>query len=229
MFAAIRHRIFRAFGDWAIQRAMRTPYTHLFHDDGRPYMQRFWLLRIGMPKGWRQMEREMAKLESDAGFYSPTGPYGRFCAQRVDELRQKLYPRFGIRIHRIMSSDDRAFHDHPFNFITLILRGGYTEFRPTGFQPHQVTVASDYDGSAPVTYTESTAVRYSAGRLLRRKAESWHYLILDQGVEAWTMFCTGKKRQTWGFLVDGLLKVPYRIYLERRADRAQNTAKETQS
>lgn len=223
MFAAIRHRIFRAFGDWAIQRAMRTPYTHLFHDDGRPYMQRFWLLRIGMPKGWRQLEEDAADMEATARdcerLFGAAKAAGRW--RKAAEWRAKLYPRFGIRIHRIMSSDDRAFHDHPWNYTTLILRGGYTEFRPTGFQPHQVTLADDYDGSDPVTYTEHTAVRYDAGSLLRRKAGSWHYLVLDHGTEAWTMFCTGRKRQKWGFLADGLLKVPYNIYLQRRRERAQ--------
>lgn len=33
--------------DWLIQRAQRTPYVHLTNADGTPYMDRFWLLRIG--------------------------------------------------------------------------------------------------------------------------------------------------------------------------------------
>lgn len=222
MFAYLRARLFRAFADWAIQRAMRTPYFHLFHDDGRPYMQRFWLLRIGMPKGWRKTEQMARDLELAVGsVWANDSLLGHASQKLAAEIRAKLYPRFGIRIHRIMSSDDRAFHDHPWNYTTLILRGGYTEVTPTGFQPHQIALSENYDGSDPVTYTEHTAVRYDAGSLLRRKANSWHYLVLDPGTEAWTLFCTGRKRQTWGFLADGLLKVPYGLYLRRRRERAQ--------
>lgn len=223
MFAALRSRLFNAFADWAIRRAMRTPYTHLFHDDGRPYMQRFWLLRIGMPKGWRQMEKDVEAMEATARecerLFGAEKAGGRWC--KAAKWRQQLYPRFGIRIHRIMSSDDRAFHDHPWNFATLILRGGYTEFTPSGIAHGSVTVATDYDGALPVTYTNTCAIHYRAGQLLRRKATAWHYLQLAPGEETWTLFFTGPKRQTWGFLVDGLLKVPYRLYLQRRRERAK--------
>lgn len=152
-------RLFRAFGDWAIRRAMRTPYFHLFHDDGRPYMERFWLLRIGK--------------------------------SRLNENGES-YPWFGIRIHHIQSSDERVFHDHPWNFITLILRGGYTEKRPVG---------SD---------------RHTAGSIRFMRATQWHFLLLGPGADAWTCFITFRKRQSWGFLVDGK-KVPWREYLAQRA------------
>ena len=36
-----------------------------------------------------------------------------------------------VRIHHILSSDsDRVLHDHPWPFVTMILRGGYFEDRP---------------------------------------------------------------------------------------------------
>lgn len=40
-------RLFTAFASWAIRRALRTPYTHLRQADGRPYIDRSWLARIG--------------------------------------------------------------------------------------------------------------------------------------------------------------------------------------
>jgi hypothetical protein len=85
-------------------------------------------------------------------------------------------------------------------------------------------MAADYDGTEPTTYTQTRAVRYDAGSLLRRHATSWHYLVLKPGEDAWTLFCTGRKQQTWGFLVDGLLKVPYGLYLQRRREHAQRGA-----
>lgn len=39
----------------------------------------------------------------------------------------------GARIHNILrSDDDRALHDHPFSFLTVILRGGYWEYLADG-------------------------------------------------------------------------------------------------
>lgn len=34
---------------------------------------------------------------------------------------------FSIRIHKFISSDHNCLHDHPWNFLTLILKGGYYE------------------------------------------------------------------------------------------------------
>lgn len=40
---------------------------------------------------------------------------------------------FAIRVHRWQGSDDaRAFHDHPWWFLTLVLRGSYTDVSPDG-------------------------------------------------------------------------------------------------
>jgi hypothetical protein len=39
----------------------------------------------------------------------------------------------GFRVHCIMQSDDdRALHDHPFHFLTFILKGGYYEYLADG-------------------------------------------------------------------------------------------------
>jgi hypothetical protein len=174
MFKALKARLFRAFGDWAIQRAMRTPYTHITHDDGRPYMERFWLLRLGKSRSNESGEN---------------------------------YPWFGIRVHHIQSGDDRVFHDHPWPFATLILRGGYTEKTPLILE----------DGSTLNAFMRSR--HFGAGSFRRMPANQWHYLTLAPGEEAWTLFITGRKRQGWGFLVNGV-KVPWRQYLAARASRA---------
>lgn len=219
MLRHLRHRLFTAFGDACIRRAMRTPYFHLFHEDGRPYMQRYWLLRIGRPKGWRAWEAEIRECENRLLSLQKwmTAGTRRILENRMAELHQRIYPRFGIRIHRILSSDERTFHDHPWNYTTVILRGGYTEHTPVGFQPHQVETTTQYDGHDPITYTQSTAIYHGQGSILRRRASSWHYLTLENGTETWTLFAVGRKRQRWGFLVDGLQKVPYPIYFKRRA------------
>jgi hypothetical protein len=206
MTESLKARAFRAFGDWCIRRAQRTPYFHLFHDDGRLYMERFWLLRIGMPRGWQDMERTVQKLQRRAKDPFLSDAARAHLQRQIDDLRVALYPRFGIRVHRIVSSDDRVFHDHPWNFASLILRGGYNEVTP--ITPDGVT---------------GFVRRYEAGSFRRMRASQWHYLTLTPGEEAWTLFITGRKRQSWGFLVDGV-KVPWRQYMARRAQAKRTTA-----
>jgi hypothetical protein len=87
--------------DWLIQRAMRTPFTHITSADGNEvYMYRYWLFNPypskndGAGKRW--------------GDWLPS-----------------------IRIHRIMREDrDRHMHDHPWDARTFILCGWYREIRP---------------------------------------------------------------------------------------------------
>jgi hypothetical protein len=211
--ASPNNRLFRAFGNWVIRRAMRTPYTHLFHDDGRPYMERFWLWRIGMPRGWQQLEKDVASMEAEARqcemLFGREKAEGRW--QKAAKWREQLYPKFAIRIHHIQSGDDRVFHDHPWNFATLILRGAYKE-----------TVPLTPEGGVRVT------TWHWAGTLRLVRASQWHYLSFQEnpellfGREAWTLFITFPKRQSWGFLVDGV-KVPWREYLAQRGGAKEAT------
>lgn len=111
------------------------------------------------------------------------------------------YNRIGIavRIHHILRSDhDRAFHDHPWRYLTIILRGGYTEVRPR------------YDRSG--IYLGPTRRWYGPGSVIIRSARSWHRLELLSGETTWTLFITGPKRQGWGFRPNPTTKVPWRQY-----------------
>lgn len=108
------------------------------------------------------------------------------------------YPLIGARVHHILRSDEGShFHDHPWWYLTIILRGGYWELRPV-FVDHVVScVERTWRGP---------------GSVLLRRAASWHRLELPEGQTAWTLFCTGPKVQPWGFLVERR-KVSWREYL----------------
>jgi len=81
---------------------------------------------------------------------------------------------FGIRLHQILKSDPgRIHHDHPFDFVSVILRGGYIEHTPQGVG------------------------RYEAGSVLVRPAESLHRLELIE--PTWTLVFRGPYRRQWGF------------------------------
>jgi hypothetical protein len=98
-----------------------------------------------------------------------------------------------LRIHNIQKSDEgRDFHDHPFHFTSVILRGGYVEHRPgcaclqgSGWRIGE----SGYD-----------CARYEAPAIVRRKAEDMHRLELLDGVPAWTLVVSSRFLRSWGFL-----------------------------
>lgn len=88
-------------------------------------------------------------------------------------------PVGSIRLHHwLKPDDDRAFHDHPWWFLTLVLRGGYTDHSPDGEQP------------------------VNAGSIHCRPALHRHTVVPYPG-GAWTLILTGPKSRAWGFWLDG--------------------------
>lgn len=157
-----------------IRRAQQSPYSHI-----NGYMARYWLVPY---------------RDKDAG--AGCGPVS-FWRRPIAWLIQ----RFGIaiRIHNIKrSDDDRAFHDHPWWYVTLILRGGYIEVTPVYF-----------DG----IYCRTRTTWQPPGTVLFRSAKSWHRLEVV-GTSAWTLFITGPKTNSWGFLVEPRHKIYWKDYLK---------------
>lgn len=107
--------------------------------------------------------------------------------------------RPNIYLHHILASDDdRALHDHPWDNLSIVLWGGYTEhlfaYPPREGQP------------LPPVITK----RRRPGSIVYRKAEQAHRLelnprwkseLLNNGRErpCWSLFITWRKRREWGF------------------------------
>lgn len=102
-----------------------------------------------------------------------------------------------IKIHQIFKSDlDRDLHDHPWNFFTLMLGGGYWEERPVS--------RKNPDGPTKVKY-------HNIGTFRFRRATDLHKLFLDMGPAITFVISSGKQRQ-WGFqTLEGW--VPWEEYL----------------
>lgn len=107
------------------------------------------------------------------------------CRERPYMLRWYMIPRNGwlnIYLHKfVRDDDDRALHDHPWWFVSVMLRGQYNEIREEGDRG-QVRSAPD---------------------IAFRKATHRHRVVLDQRdgkyVPCWTLVVTGPKERTWGF------------------------------
>ncbi len=182
--------------DWLIQRAKRTPYFHL-----PAYMNRYWLVPYNVV-----IERKVELTLPEAGAKlnggiritvmtdDGTGPVT--WRRPIARLLQKL--GVAVRVHEILRSDEgRDPHDHPWSFVTVILKGGYFETR--------------YDDNGK----EVSHKWHGPGSILFRRAHDWHRLTLPNGMVATTLFITGPKLQGWGFNVRGE-KVPYWQYLSER-------------
>lgn len=83
-------------------------------------------------------------------------------------------PGSKARYHQILQSDRQDLHDHPWDFISIILNGTYVETTPD-------------DERA-----------YGPGTVLVRKAEQLHRLTLHAG-PVWTFVLVSPARRRWGY------------------------------
>lgn len=111
---------------------------------------------------------------------------------------------YSARIHKILRSDsDRAYHDHPWPYITVILDGGYFETTPV------------YNKGG-IFQGERTEF-YGKGSVLVRPANHMHRLALPDGKPATTLFICGRWKQDWGFIPNPRWKIYWRDYLKDEA------------
>ena len=97
---------------------------------------------------------------------------------------------FSIRIHHWLHSDDlRYHHDHPWYFLTFIIKGGYTDISP--------------DGDDVV----------SAGSVRLRSPYHKHSVKVNDG-GCWSVMLTGPEIRTWGFWVNGKFRKRNKYFYE---------------
>lgn len=95
-------------------------------------------------------------------------------------FRIKWLAIFLHRFHR--SDEDRALHDHPWAFITLILWRGYDEH----FADPQAT--------------DKTMIRRRWPLTIHYRPATWrHRVELIEGRQAWTLVFRFKEVRDWGF------------------------------
>jgi hypothetical protein len=90
--------------------------------------------------------------------------------------------------HFVQPDPDRHLHNHPQEFTSQILKGGYVEEVEEGFNT------------------------YVKGDVNHIGQDHYHKVTSVQG-DTWSLVNTGHKLQGWGFKVDGV-HVPYQEYLK---------------
>lgn len=132
-----------------------------------------------------------------------------------------------IRVHHIVRpDDDRALHDHPWNARTIILRGWYTEKRPSDLSKTQLSAETQdliNRCSAQGNYELAEYFTRRPGDTATLRVGEYHTItdVSEGGV--YTLFISGKWRADWGFLVNGV-KVWWREYLGQIKDPLERDA-----
>jgi hypothetical protein len=116
-------------------------------------------------------------------------------------LRDRDRFPFNIFVHKFLKSDPDDVHDHPWPFATLILRGGYWEWRP------QFNHLGEKTGEI--------AKWCGPGSFRTASANTYHRIELDPDITCWTLFMPGAKQRDWGFLVKNKW-IQWEQYLEQR-------------
>lgn len=96
-------------------------------------------------------------------------------------------PWFGVMFHRIHRPDNqRDLHNHPWAFLSIVLRGWYNEEVPCEC------------GLISGNHTKQRTVRWINFKGLSGR----HRIAYCSRKPIWTLVFTGPKCQTWGFFVD---------------------------
>lgn len=100
---------------------------------------------------------------------------------------------FSIKLHKILVSDDACMHDHPWAFLTIILKGGYKEYFVPFKRVEDITTAKWDEKSQQLFLTKFQ----KPGSILYRPSNWIHKIELDK--PAWTLVFTFREKKKWGF------------------------------
>lgn len=106
---------------------------------------------------------------------------------REDKLYLTRYSLFNVyffsaKIHVIHKSDPEEPHDHPWNYVSIILKGGYWE------------VTNSYPRALDVLKW------HKPGSILFRNGNKLHRLVVPVSKKCVSLILCSKKYRDWGFL-----------------------------
>lgn len=137
-------------------------------------------MRIG---NWKFFEKTVVDGESDLG------PL----LVRYILIRNSKY--WGVFLHKLCRSDhDRALHDHPWPFVSIVLWPGYKEIR---------YVRTIENTGMHEAICEEEVQTHHPGSILYRPAKWRHRVIINSWNPCWTLVLVGPRARRWGFWPNG--------------------------
>lgn len=104
-------------------------------------------------------------------------------------------PWFGVLLHCIRRPDhDRHLHDHPWPFVSIILRGGYVERRA-----RNVWRATMHAAGHPNRARLRTR---RPGSIARMRRGEFHAIEALRAEPTWTLVLAGRRSNGWGYATE---------------------------
>jgi hypothetical protein len=101
-------------------------------------------------------------------------------------------PWFSLYIHNILESDlDLHMHDHPWDFVSVMLSGGYLEYTEKNPEGNYFLPIDFNTWDIPSLYINAHV------------AEDLHKIKLIDGKPVWSIFLCGPRRREFGYGVNG--------------------------
>jgi hypothetical protein len=89
-------------------------------------------------------------------------------------------PWFALYVHRFDGPDSRfVLHDHPWNFMSIVLRGGYTEMR--------------------LNKLDRTVGEHTVKHINVVRRDDAHYITKLLRYPSWSLLLVGGRKRTWGY------------------------------
>ena len=112
-------------------------------------------------------------------------------------------PVLNVYLHQFLSSDDdRALHDHPWWFVSLMLRGQYDEVTDRGVRRRRagsIAFRRAEHRHRVVLLPMTGRQRNAAGISDRALDQLWRSTGRLPEQPCWTLIITGRRGRTWGF------------------------------
>lgn len=125
-------------------------------------------------------------------------------------------PFLRARVHHILRSDrDRHLHDHPWWYISIILKGSYTEVMPLRFADEPPELQGEDYRHGDMLQRDT----YGPGSIRFRRGSTFHRLEVQPGESVWTLFIIGPKRRDWGFMTE-IGKIGWKDYFRKFPEQA---------
>lgn len=139
------------------------------------------------PRPKRALDRNEGRKSPNWALFTTLKVWGREGeGLYMHRLRIVQTPWFGVYLHRIYRPDaDRALHDHPWPFVSLVLFGWYEEVVPD-------------DEKKPCQSWLSYKVR-PVRWFNRKRATELHRIAWLSQSPVWTLVFVGRRCREWGF------------------------------